>query len=112
MGGTSPGEAGDLLHLHQRGMGRMIQSPGDRTAAVLQLTESVRGSVECVYWMFGAQDGLAIFDVPDSVSAAAVSVAVGSTGSFKHLETHELLSQEQLSQVLSRSKTAAQAYQP
>jgi uncharacterized protein with GYD domain len=64
---------------------RMIQSPGDRTAAVRQLTDSVGGSVECVYWMFGAQDGLAIFDVPDSVSAAAVSVAVGSTGSFKSL---------------------------
>jgi uncharacterized protein with GYD domain len=90
---------------------RMIQSPGDRTAAVRQLTDSVGGSVECVYWMFGAQDGLVIFDVPDSVSAAALSVAVGSTGSFKSLETRELLSQEQLSQVLSRSKTAAQAYQ-
>jgi hypothetical protein len=61
--------------------------------------------------MFGAQDGLLIFDVPDSVSAAALSVAVGSRGSFKSLETHELLSQEQLSQVLSRSKAAAQAYQ-
>jgi uncharacterized protein with GYD domain len=79
---------------------RMIQSPGDRTAAVRQLTDSVGGSVECVYWMFGAQDGLVIFDAPDSVGAAALSVAVGSTGSFKSLETHELLSQEQLSQVL------------
>ena len=51
----------------------MIQSPGDRTAAVRQLTDSVGGSVECVYWMFGAQDGLLIYDVPDSVSAAALS---------------------------------------
>ena len=91
---------------------RMIQSPGDRTAAVRQLTGSLGGSMECAYWMSGARDGLVIFDVPDSVSAAALSVAVGSTGSFKSLETHELLSQEQLSQVLSRSKTAAQAYQP
>ena len=57
---------------------RMIQSPGDRTAAVRQLTDSVGGSVECVYWMFGAQDGLVIFDAPDSVGAAALSVAVGT----------------------------------
>jgi uncharacterized protein with GYD domain len=91
---------------------RMIQNPGDRIAAVRQLTDSVGGSMECAYWMFGAKDGLVIFDVPDSVSAAALSVAVGSTGSFKSLETHELLSQEQLSQVLSRSKAAAQAYRP
>ena len=93
-------------------LARMIQSPGDRTAAVRQLTDSLGGSVECVYWMFGAQDGLVIFDVPDSVSAAALLVVVGSTGAFKSVETHELLSQEQLSQVLSRSKTSAQAYQP
>jgi uncharacterized protein with GYD domain len=91
---------------------RMIQSSGDRTAAVRQLADSVGGSFESIYWMFGAQDGLAIFDAPDSVSAAAVSVAVGSTGAFKNLETHELLTQEQLNQVLSRSKAAAQAYRP
>ena len=90
---------------------RMIQSPSDRAATVRQVADSVGGSVECVYWMFGAQDGLVIFDVPNSVSAAVVLVAVGSTGSFKSLETHELLSQEQLSQVLSRSKAAAQVYQ-
>jgi uncharacterized protein with GYD domain len=91
---------------------RMIQSPGDRTAAVRQLADSVGGSLERVYWMFGAQDGFVIFDAPDSTSAAAVSVAAGSTGAFKKLETHELLSQEQLGEVLSRSKAAVEAYRP
>jgi uncharacterized protein with GYD domain len=90
---------------------RMINNPGDRTAAVRQLTDSVGGSLESAYWMFGAHDGIVIVDVPDSVRAAAVSVAVGSTGSFKHLETHELLTQDQLGQVLSHASNAAQAYQ-
>jgi uncharacterized protein with GYD domain len=91
---------------------RMINNPGDRTAAVRQLTDSVGGSLESAYWMFGAHDGIVIVDVPDSVRAAAVSVAVGSTGSFKHLETHELLTQDELGQVLSQARNAAQAYQP
>jgi uncharacterized protein with GYD domain len=90
---------------------RMIQSPGDRSAAVRQLADSVGGSLESLYWMFGAHDGIAVADVPDSVSAAAISVAVGSTGAFKHLETHELFTQDQLSQMLSRAKDASQAYQ-
>jgi uncharacterized protein with GYD domain len=90
---------------------RMIQSPGDRTAAVRQLADAVGGSVECLYWMFGTYDGLGIIEAPDSVSAAALSVTIGSTGAFKNVETHELLNQEQLSQVLSRSKDATQAYQ-
>jgi uncharacterized protein with GYD domain len=91
---------------------KMIQSPGDRTATVRQLAESMGGSLESIYWMTGAQDGLVIAVFPDSVSAAALSVAVGSSGSFKSLETHELFSQEQLSQILSRSKDATSAYRP
>jgi uncharacterized protein with GYD domain len=91
---------------------RMINNPGDRTAAVRQLADSVGGSLESAYWMFGAHDGIVIVDVPDSVRAAAVSVAVGSTGSFKHLETHELFTQDQLGQVLSHARNAGQAYQP
>jgi uncharacterized protein with GYD domain len=91
---------------------RMINNPGDRTAAVRQLTASVGGSLESAYWMFGAHDGIVIVDVPDSVRAAAVSVAVGSTGSFKHLETHEVFTQDELGQVLSHARNAAQAYQP
>lgn len=91
---------------------RMMNNPGDRTAAVRHLTESVGGTLEAAYWMFGAHDGFVIADVPDSVGAAAVSVAVGSSGSFKHLETHELLSQDQLGRVLSRASEATKAYQP
>ena len=84
---------------------RMINNPSDRTAAVRQLADSVGGSLESAYWMFGAHDGIVIVDAPDSVRATAVSVAVGSTGSFKHLETHELFTQDQLGQVLSHART-------
>jgi uncharacterized protein with GYD domain len=91
---------------------RMISSPGDRTAAVRRVLDSVGGSLECVYWMLGTNDGIVIFDVPDSVSAAAVSVAVTSTGAFEHVETHELLTQEHLGAVLQQARDATHAYQP
>jgi len=91
---------------------RMTQSPGDRTATIRQVADSLGGSVECVYWMFGTHDGMVIIDVPDLISAAAMSIAAGSSGAFKTVETHELLTQEQLGQVLSRSRDATQAFQP
>ena len=91
---------------------RVIQNPGDRTATVRRLAESLGGSVECLYWMLGGYDGLVILDLPDSISGAALSITVGSTGAFKNLQTHELLTQEQLGQALSLSKDAVQAYQP
>jgi len=91
---------------------RMINNPGDRTAALRQVLDVVGGSLESIHWMFGPYDGIAILSVPDSVTAAAVSVAVGSTGTFKHLETHELFTQEQLSETLARARNVTQAYQP
>jgi uncharacterized protein with GYD domain len=91
---------------------RMISTPGDRTAALRQVLDTVGGSLEAIYWMFGADDGIVIFEVPDSVSAAAVSLAAGSSGAFRRLETHELFTQEQLGEALARAKNTAQAYQP
>ena len=57
---------------------------------------SVGGSLESMYWMFGTHDGMAIVDVPDSVSIAAVNVATLSTGTITHVQTQELLTQQQL----------------
>ncbi|HXZ78136.1 MAG TPA: GYD domain-containing protein [Streptosporangiaceae bacterium] len=91
---------------------RMINSPGDRSAALRQVLDVVGGSLESIHWMFGPYDGIAILQVPDSISAAAVSVAVGSTGTFKHLETHELFTQDQLSQTLAQAKNVTRTYQP
>lgn len=90
---------------------RMISTPGDRTAAVRQVLDSVGGSLECIYWMAGSFDGMAIADLPDTVSAAAVSMAVASTGSFARNQTHELLSQEELGHALQQAKTVVQAFE-
>jgi uncharacterized protein with GYD domain len=92
--------------------GRMISAPGDRTAALRQVLDSVGGSLDAMYWMFGDYDGMVIIDVPDSVSAAAVSIAAGSSGAFKHLETHELFTQEQLGETLARARNTTELYQP
>jgi uncharacterized protein with GYD domain len=90
---------------------RMINTPGDRTAAVRRLLDTLGGSLESIYWMFGTHDGIVIADLPGSVSAAALSVAVAGTGAFKQVQTHELLTQEQLDQTLQMAKNASPAYQ-
>ena len=54
--------------------------------------------------MFGQYDGFVIVDLPDSRAAAATSLAVSSTGSFEHLETHELIEAEDLNPILEQAK--------
>jgi uncharacterized protein with GYD domain len=91
---------------------RMISTPDDRTAAVWQVLGSPSGSLDCIYWMIGSHDGIAIPDLPDSVSAAAMYIAAASSGDFTHNQTHQPLTQEQLGNALQRASTAAQAFQP
>ncbi|NND03351.1 MAG: GYD domain-containing protein [Acidimicrobiia bacterium] len=56
----------------------MIKNPSDRSAAAGQLVESLGGKLEASYWMFSDHDGFAVVELPDSITAEAVSVAVPS----------------------------------
>jgi hypothetical protein len=51
----------------------MIDSPADREPQVRAVLESVGAELEVFYWMFGAHDGLAIIEAPDSLTMAGVS---------------------------------------
>jgi uncharacterized protein with GYD domain len=79
----------------------LMDTPSDRAAVVSRLCEAAGGRMEAYYLMFGAWDGFVIADVADSKAAAAISLAVASTGAFAHLETHELLEAGDLGGVLS-----------
>jgi uncharacterized protein with GYD domain len=92
--------------------GAMVENPRDREAQARAVVEAAGGTMEAIYWMFGPNDGLCIFDAPNSVDAGAVSVAVGSTGSYKDLETHELLTQDQLTELLGAARECRRRYQP
>jgi uncharacterized protein with GYD domain len=92
--------------------GRLINHPEDRVAVARRVVESVGGALESIYWMLGDRDGLAIVAAPDSVSAAAVSLAVTSSGAFKHNETRELLTQDQLTEALTRARNLTSTFRP
>ena len=91
---------------------RLMGSAGDRTAAISAAATAVGASVQSVRWMLGPYDGFVILDAPDSVTAAAVSVSVMSTGSFSAVQTHELFTQDQLQTLLGRAGDASRDYTP
>jgi uncharacterized protein with GYD domain len=90
----------------------MVENPRDRAAQARAVVEAADGTMEAVYWMFGPHDGICIFDAPNAINAGAVSVAVGNTGSFKQLETRELLDQDALSELLGTARECRRRYQP
>jgi uncharacterized protein with GYD domain len=99
-----------LFGLTGEAIKRFVAQPSDRAAVVRGLAESVGGSLESYYWMFGQYDGLAIVELPDSRTAAAVSLAATGSGAFTRFETHELIAAGDLIQIAERAKQIS--YQP
>jgi uncharacterized protein with GYD domain len=91
---------------------QMLKKPGDRSTAVRDLASSVGGTMESLYFMLGDRDGFVIVDVPDADAAAAVSLAVNSTGAFSHMETRQLIAPEDLPSMLEKAASAREAYRP
>jgi uncharacterized protein with GYD domain len=88
----------------------LMSNPGDRAATVRDLCKSAGGELESYYLMFGERDGFVVVDLPDSRSAAAVSLAVSSSNAFAKVDTHELIDVADLNGILA---TASQlAYSP
>lgn len=88
----------------------LMERPSDRAAVVARLCESAGGRMESYYLMFGAWDGFVVAELPDAPSAAALSLAVSSTGAFASLETHELIEPGDLGVILQ--KASALTYTP
>jgi uncharacterized protein with GYD domain len=60
--------------------GLLKEGGSKRRAAVVKLFESVGGKVEAFYFAFGDTDLFVVADVPDNVSAAALSLTVNASG--------------------------------
>ncbi|HSZ99023.1 MAG TPA: GYD domain-containing protein [Streptosporangiaceae bacterium] len=92
---------------------RMLKTSDDGLSSFRRLLDSVGGSLETVYWMpLGIPSGMVIVDTPDSVTAAAVSVAVTSTGAVQNLQTYELFTQEQVGEMLLMARDGTHVYRP
>ena len=90
----------------------MIDHPSDRAAAGKALVESLGGTQEAFYWMQGAHDGFLISSLPDGVSVAALSAAVGATGAIVRLESHQIFDQAEQTEIVKQAATALRTYAP
>ncbi len=73
-----------------------------RRDAVRQACESVGGKLECMYYAFGDDDVVIIADLPDNVTASAVSLTASATGLVR-TRTTALLTVEETDKALTAS---------
>ena len=61
---------------------RLLDNPGDRSGPVGATIAELGGRLKSIDYMFGERDGMALFEAPDSATAAAVALVVASSGAF------------------------------
>jgi uncharacterized protein with GYD domain len=74
----------------------------ERRTAIAKMTEGLGGKLETFYYAFGDVDVYAIVDVPDSVTAAAIALAVNQGGGAT-LKTIALISPEEMDKASKKS---------
>jgi uncharacterized protein with GYD domain len=93
-----------LYKFSAEAIGRFSTKSADRVTVARDLVEALGGRLESYYWMFGQYDGLVIMELPDSKSAAAVSMAVAGSGAFSSYETHELIEASDISGIAEKAR--------
>jgi len=68
--------------------------------------QSFGGTLESSWLSFGEYDIVALLQMPDNVSVAALSMALGRTGDFKAIKTTPLLTLDEGRRALRRASGA------
>ena len=82
---------------------RLIENPEDRREAAKSYIESAGGKLHGFWYAFGTHDGYNLWEAPDNVSMAAVSLAISGGGALSSFETTVLLTIEETMDALQKA---------
>jgi uncharacterized protein with GYD domain len=66
-----------------------------RRAVISKMVKDLGGTVEAFYWSFGERDAIALMDLPNANTAAALAFTISSSG-LVHTKTTQLLTAEEV----------------
>jgi uncharacterized protein with GYD domain len=75
-----------------------------RRADIAKTIESAGGKLEAIYFAFGDADFVIIFDAPDNISAAALSVVANESG-FVTSKIIVLMTADEMDQAIKKTTT-------
>jgi uncharacterized protein with GYD domain len=101
--------------LHQvaysrEGWEALVNNPQDRIEAIRPAIEKLGGKIETAWFAFGGYDIVVITEMPNSVNAAAISIAFAAGGACKAVQTTPLLSVAEGIEAMKKAKESG--YRP
>jgi uncharacterized protein with GYD domain len=85
----------------------LVATPQDRSDPVRSLVEEAGGALDAFYLAFGDFDVVAIVELPDDSTAAAVSITISASGAVKAMRTTPLLSTADALGAMTRARSVS-----
>jgi uncharacterized protein with GYD domain len=92
------------------GWAALVANPHDRSEALRTSVQALGGTLTGMWLAFGEADVVAVFQMPDDVSAAGVSMAISAGGAVTSVRTTLLLTLEE--GVAAMRKASTSGYRP
>jgi uncharacterized protein with GYD domain len=81
----------------------LVKSPENRAETVGRILEEAGAKLHNLWYSFGENDGFALIEAPDNVTAGGLAIAITSSGAFRKFETHVLMTQDELLDALGKA---------
>ena len=82
----------------------LVKEPKNRLEVANPIIDHLGGKIVCAYLAFGDHDSVAIVDMPDDVTAAALSMALLASTAFKSVKTTPILSWKDAVEAMKQAK--------
>jgi uncharacterized protein with GYD domain len=81
----------------------LMNDPQDRMEIVRTPIEKLGGKLHTAFFAFGPFDAIAITEMPDNISAAAIAIAFAAGGSVANIQTTALMTSAQFVEALRKA---------
>ena len=88
---------------NSEGWQALVKNPQNRVEAVRPTVEKLGGKIENAWYSFGDYDVTLVLQMPDNVSAAALSIAFAAGGALKSVKTTPLLTTTEALEAMKRA---------
>jgi uncharacterized protein with GYD domain len=90
----------------------IIEKPHDRAPLVKAALEANGCNLKEYYFALGPADVIAIYEAPDALTAAAVSMTAGASGTSSSVETMQLFTSTEGITAMTKAGQMQRNYQP
>jgi uncharacterized protein with GYD domain len=90
----------------------VVEKPHDRRPAARAALEAAGCTLKDYYFALGPTDVIVIYEAPDAITAASVSMTLGASGAASSVETMQLFTMEEAITAMTKAGQIQKSYKP